>query len=40
MTFLNEDLKEEVYMEQLEGFVLLEIEKKNMFIGKSLYCLK
>ncbi|RVW79629.1 Retrovirus-related Pol polyprotein from transposon TNT 1-94 [Vitis vinifera] len=38
--FLNEDLNEEVYMEQLEGFVLLGNENKVCKLVKSLYGLK
>ena len=38
-TFINGDL-EEVYMEQLEGFVLPENEKKVCKLVKSLYGLK
>jgi hypothetical protein len=40
MTFLNEDLKEEVYMEQPEGFILPGNEKKVRKLLKSLYDLK
>jgi len=40
MTFLNGDLKEEVYMEQPEGFILLGNEKKVRKLLKSLYDLK
>ena len=39
-TFLNGDLNEEVYMEQLEGFVLPRNEKKVCKLVKSLYGLK
>ena len=38
--FLNIDLDEEVYMEQLEGFVLPRNEKKVCKLVKSLYGLK
>ncbi|WRX14694.1 Reverse transcriptase [Theobroma cacao] len=38
--FLNGDLKEEVYMEQPEGFILLKNEKKVCKLVKSLYGLK
>lgn len=40
MTFLNEDFDEEFYMEQPEGFVLLENEDKICKLIKSLYGLK
>jgi hypothetical protein len=39
-TFLNGDLDEEVYMEQPEGFVLFNNEKKVCKLVKSLYGLK
>jgi hypothetical protein len=39
-TFVNEDLKEEVYMEQSEGFILHENEEKVCKLVKSLYDLK
>ena len=39
-TFLNGDLDEEVYMEQLEVFVLLRNEHKVCKLVKSLYGLK
>jgi hypothetical protein len=39
-TFVNEDLKEEVYMEQSEGFILPGNEKKVCKLVKSLYGLK
>ena len=39
-TFLNGDLDEKVYMEQPEGFVLLENEHKVCKLIKSLYGLK
>ncbi|GLT95567.1 hypothetical protein SLE2022_132430 [Rubroshorea leprosula] len=38
--FLNGDLSEEVYMEQLEGFILLGNERKVCKLVKSLYGLK
>ena len=38
--FLNGDLDEEVYMEQLEGFVLPGTEKKVWKLVRSLYGLK
>ena len=38
--FLNGDLNEEVYVEQLEGFVLPRNEKKVCKLVKSLYGLK
>ena len=38
--FLNGDLKEEVYMSQLEGFVVQEQEQKVCKLIKSLYGLK
>ena len=40
IAFLNGDLDEEVYMEQLEGFVLPRNEKKVCKLVKSLYSLK
>ena len=40
MTFMNEDLNEEVYMEQPEGFVLMGNENKVCKLVKSLYGLK
>ena len=39
-TFLNGDLDEEIYMEQLEGFLALGQEKKVCKLVKSLYGLK
>lgn len=39
-TFLNGDLDEEIYMEQQEGYVLLENEKNVCKLVKSLYRLK
>ena len=39
-TFLNEELKEEVYMEQLEGFNLAEIKDFVCKLKKTLYGLK
>ena len=38
--FLNEDLEEEIYMEQPEGFFALGQEKKVCKLVKSLYGLK
>ena len=38
--FLNGELKEEIYMEQLEGFIVLGQEKKVCRLIKSLYGLK
>lgn len=38
--FLNEDLEEEIYMEQLKGYVALGQEKKVCKLVKSLYGLK
>jgi len=40
ITFINGDLDEEVYMEQLEGFVLPGNEKKVCKLVKYLYGLK
>jgi hypothetical protein len=40
ITFLNGDLNEKVYIEQLEGFILLENEKEVCKLIKSLYGLK
>ncbi|WRX21019.1 Reverse transcriptase [Theobroma cacao] len=40
MVFLNGELDEEVYMEQLEGFFLLGQERKVCKFVKSLYGLK
>jgi hypothetical protein len=39
-TFLNGDLKEEVYMEQPEGFILPRNEEKVCKLIKFLYGLK
>ena len=39
-TFLTADLDETVYVEQLEGFVIPENEKKVCKLIKSLYNLK
>jgi hypothetical protein len=39
-TFLNEDLKENVYMSQTEGFVVKSQEHKVCKLIKSLYGLK
>jgi len=39
-TFLNEDLKDEMYMDQLKGFILPQNEKKIYKLVKSLYVLK
>ena len=39
-TFLNGDLEEEIYMEQLEGFSTPGQEKKVYKLAKSLYGLK
>ena len=39
-TFLNEELEEEIYMEQLEGFVVPGKENKVCKLIKSLYGLK
>ena len=39
-TFLNGDLDKEIYMEQPEGFVVKEQEKKVCRLIKSLYGLK
>ena len=38
--FLNGDLDEEIYMEQPEGFAVLDQEKKVCRLVKSLYGLK
>ena len=39
-TFLNGDLNKEIYMDQPEGFISLEQEKKVCRLVKSLYGLK
>ena len=39
-TFLNDELDEEIYMEQPEGFIVLGKEKKVCRLVKSLYGLK
>ena len=39
-TFLNGELQEEIYMEQLEGFIAPGQEKKVCKLVKSLYWLK
>ena len=39
-TFLNGELNEEIYMEQLEGFIVPGQEKKVCRLVKSLYGLK
>ena len=39
-TFLNGDLDEEIYMEQPEGFIVPDQEKKVCRLVKSLYGLK
>ena len=39
-TFLNDELDEEIYMEQPEGFIVLGNEKKMCRLVKSLYGLK
>ena len=39
-TFLNGDLEEEIYVEQLEGFIVPGQEKKICKLVKSLYGLK
>ena len=38
--FLNGELEEEIYMEQLEGFIVPEQENKVCRLVKSLYGLK
>ena len=38
--FLNDDLEEEIYMEQSEGFIVPGQEKKVCKLVKSLYGLK
>ena len=38
--FLNDDLDEEIYMEQPEGFIVPSQEKKVCLLVKSLYGLK
>ena len=38
--FLNGDLEEKIYMEQLEGFIVSGQEKKVCKLVKSLYGLK
>lgn len=38
--FLNEDLKEEVYLEWSLGFVILDLESKVCKLKKALYGLK
>lgn len=40
ITFLNRDLDEEIYMEQLEGYVFPGNEQKVWKLVKSLYGLK
>ena len=40
MTFLNEELDEEIYMKKPEGFVVLGQERKVCKLEKSLYGLK
>ena len=40
IAFLNRDLDEEIYMEQLEGFIALGLEKKVCKLVKLLYGLK
>ena len=39
-TLLNGELDEEIYMEQLEGFIVPGQEKKVCWLVKSLYGLK
>ena len=39
-TFLNEDLEEEIYLEQPEGFIVPGQEQKVCRLIKSLYGLK
>ena len=40
IAFLNEELEKEIYMDQLEGCVVLRKEKKVCKLVKSLYGLK
>ena len=40
ITFLNRELAEKIYMEQLEGFILLGQERNMCKLIKSLYGLK
>lgn len=40
MAFFNDELEEKIYMEQLEGFIAPNQERKVCKLAKSLYVLK